>query len=139
MNDTVALFECIPGKTVMRDRKAASGYDGAGDWTAGAITQVSVDAVVHPVTGGTNLSDRMIQEIDNNRNRKWVVVYSPPLDDEVTPEVTWRTSSESGQFEADILIFNGDRYEIKMVDEWESGVLDHIKAIAVRLDIRDVD
>ena len=68
--ETVASFECIPGKTVIRDRKAASGYDTAGDWIAGTITSVNIDAVVHPITGGTNLSERMIQEIDNNRNRK---------------------------------------------------------------------
>jgi hypothetical protein len=81
----------------------------------------------------------MIQEIDNNRDRKWVVIYSPPLDNEVVPEVAWRTSSESGQYEADIMVYNGERYEIAMVDEWEAGVLDHIKAIAKRLDVRDVD
>ena len=137
--DTVAKFECIPGKTVIRTRKAASGYDTAGDWTPGTSTNVNIDAVVHPVTGKTNLSERMIQEIDNNRDRKWVVIYSPPLDSEVTPEIAWRTSSEAGQFEADIMVFNGDRYEIAMVDEWEAGVLDHIKAIAKRLDVRDVD
>ena len=137
--ETVAIFECIPGKTVQRDRKDASGYDTAGDWTPGTITSVSIDAVVHPITGSTNLSERMIQEIDNNRNRKWVVIYSPPFDSEATPEVAWRTSSEAGQFEADIMVYNGDRYEIAMVDEWEAGVLDHIKAIAKRLDARDVD
>ena len=137
--ETSAIFECIPGKPVQRDRKAASGYDTAGDWTAGTITSVTFDVVVHPVTGGTNLSSRMIQEIDNNRDRKWVVIYSPSFDSESTPEVAWRTSSESGQFEADIMVFNGDRYEIAMIDEWEAGVLDHIKAIAKKLDARDVD
>jgi hypothetical protein len=137
--DTVAGFECIPGKTVDRVRKAASGYDTAGDWIPGTPTTVQIDCVVHPVTAKTNLSERMIQEIDNNRDRKWVVIYSPPLDNEVVPEVAWRTSSESGQYEADIMVYNGERYEIAMVDEWEAGVLDHIKAIAKRLDVRDVD
>tara|TARA_R100001086_G_scaffold233551_1_gene155272 strand:+ start:324 stop:740 length:417 start_codon:yes stop_codon:yes gene_type:complete len=137
--DTTAAFECIPGKTVQRVRKADSGYDTAGDWIPGAQTTVDIDAVVHPVTSKTNLSERMIQEIDNARDRKWVVIYSPPMDNEVTPEVAWRTSSESGQYEADIMIYNGQRYEIAMVDEWEAGVLDHIKAIAKRLDVRDVD
>ena len=137
--ETVAKFECIPGVTVQRDRKAASGYDTAGDWVPGVPTSVMLEGVVHPITAKTNLSERMIQEIDNNRDRKWVVIYSPPTDQEVVPEVSWRTSSESGQFEADIMVYNGDRYEIAMLDEWEAGVLDHIKAIAKRLDVRDVD
>ena len=136
---TVAKFECIPGVTVQRDRKAASGYGTDGDWIAGVPTSIMLEGVVHPVTGKTNLSERMIQEIDNNRDRKWVVIYSPPTDQEVVPEVSWRTSSESGQFEADIMVYNGERYEIAMIDEWEAGVLDHIKAIAKRLDTRDVD
>ena len=136
---TVAKFECIPGATVQRDRKAASGYGTDGDWIVLAPTSVMLEGVVHPVTGGTNLSERMIQEIDNNRDRKWVVIYSPPTDQEVIPEVSWRTSSESAQYEADIMVYNGERYEIAMVDEWEAGVLDHIKAIAKRLDLRDVD
>ena len=81
----------------------------------------------------------MIREIDNNRNRKWVVIYSPPTDQEVIPQVSWRTSSERGQYEADIMVYNGDRYEVMMIDEWEAGVLNHIKAIAARVDVRDVD
>lgn len=136
---TVAEFKCIPGVTVQRDRKAASGYDTAGNWVAGAPTSVMLEGVVHPVTAKTNLSDRMIREIDNNRDRKWVVIYSPPTDQEVVPEVSWRTSSERSQTEADIMVYNGDRYEIMGIDEWEAGVLDHIKAIAVRVDVRDGD
>ena len=124
---------------ILRVRKAASGYGTDGSWIAGVPDSVMLEGVVHPITGGTNLSERMIQEIDNNRDRKWVVIYSPPTDQEVVPEVSWRTSSESGQFEADIMVYNGERYEIAMIDEWEAGVLDHIKAIAKRLDLRDVD
>ena len=137
--NTVAKFECIPGVTVQRDRKTASEYDTAGEWVAGAITTVMLEGVVHPVTAKTGLSDRMIREIDNNRNRKWVVIYSPPTDQEVIPQVSWRTSSERGQYEADIMVYNGDRYEVMMIDEWEAGVLNHIKAIAARVDVRDVD
>ena len=136
---TVAKFECIPGVTVQRDRKAASGYDTSGEWVVLVPTSVMLEGVVHPITAKTNLSERMIREIDNSRDRKWVVIYSPPTDQEVIPEVSWRTSSEEGQYEADIMVYNAQRYEIMMVDEWEAGVLDHIKAIAVRLDTRDVD
>jgi len=137
--ETEASFECIASKTVSRIRHASSGYDASGDWIAGVEDPVDIQAVVHPVTAGTNLSERMIREIGNSRDRKWVVIYSPPQDTQRSPEVTWRTSSESGQNEADIMIYNGQRYEIMMIDEWEAGVLDHIKAIAVRLDVRDGD
>lgn len=137
---TVAEFDCIASRQVERVRKAASGYDTNGDWIDGTPTSFNVEGVVHPVTAKTKLSERMIREIDNNRDRKWVVIYSPPLDTQTpTPEVTWRTSSESGQYEADILVYNGQRYEIMMIDEWEAGVLDHIKAIAMRVDVRDGD
>lgn len=128
---SIAEFDCIPEQTISRERKAASEYDSGGTWVQGSITATPVEGVVHPVTGGTNLSDRMIREIDNNRNRKMVVVYS-------IPDI-WRTEDESAGSQADIMVYLGDRYEIMMVDEWRSGVLDHDKALAARLDIRDVD
>jgi len=136
-DSTVAIFESIPGKTVSRIRHAASGYDTAGDWIVGGETPTNIDVIVHPITGKTSLSERMIREIGNNRDRKWVVIYSPPLDSLDT--IAWRTSSEAGQYEADIMVYKSDRYEIMMVDDWEAGVLDHIKAIAVKQDLRDVD
>lgn len=136
-DSTIAIFECIPAVTVSRIRHATSGYDTAGDWTAGGETPTDIDVVVHPITNKSNLSERMIREISGNRDRKWVVIYSPPLDNLGT--VAWRTSSESGQYEADIMVFKSDRYEIIMIDEWETGVLDHIKAIAVKQDLRDGD
>ena len=135
--ETVATFECIPGRTVQRDRFTAGEYDTAGDWVEAAPTSVMLEAVVHPVTAKTNLSQRMIDEIDNARNREWVVIYSPPTDQEVVPEVSWRVGNEDGQYTSDIMVYNGERYEIAMVDDWQAGVLDHIKAIAKKLDVRD--
>jgi len=128
---SVATFECIPGVTITRVRKAASEYDAAGDWVAGTPTSDPVEGVVHPATASKSLSDEMIREIDNNRNRKMVVVYSVPS--------TWQTEDEAAGQQADIMIFNGDRYEIMMIDDWDSGVLDHQKALAARLDLRDGD
>ena len=129
---SVATFDCIPGITITRVRKAASEYDTAGDWVAGAPTSDPVEGVVHPATSGNrSLSDQMIREIDNNRNRKMVVVYSVPA--------TWQPEDEEAGQQADIMIYNGDRYEIMMIDDWDSGVLDHQKALAARLDLRDGD
>lgn len=134
---STATFECIPGVTVQRDRYSASEYNSAGVWVEGVPVSVMLEALVHPITAKTNLSSRMIDEIDNARNRKWVVIYSPPTDQEVVPEISWRTSNEDGQHQSDIMVYNGDRYEIAMVDDWQAGVLDHIKAIAKKMDVRD--
>lgn len=137
MSDTVAKFQCIPGRTVQRDRFSTSEYDTAGDWVEGIPVSVMLEGVVHPVTAKTNLSQRMVDEIDNGRNRDWVVIYSPPTDQEVVPSVSWRVGNEDGQFQSDIMVYNGERYMIAAVDNWQAGVLDHIKAIAKKLDVRD--
>jgi len=132
-----AKFECIAGVQVQRDRYPASEYDTAGDWNEGVPESVMLEGVVHPVTAKTNLSSRMIQEIDNNRNREWVVIYSPFIDQEISPGVSWREGNEDGQYSSDIMTYRGEKYEIAMVDKWQAGMLDHIKAIAKKLDVRD--
>ena len=128
---TTAEFRCIPAGTVQRARKAAGEYSTGGTWVAGAETVTDVEGVVHPVTAKSRLSERMIREISGNRTRKWVVVYSAPG--------TWQTEVEEIGQQADIMIYAGSRYEIMMVDDWEAGVLDHQKAIAAKLDVRDGD
>lgn len=128
---SVAEFICIPGQVITRTRRAASEYNSAGTWVAGAPTDTAVEGVVHPATSTKSLSDSMIRELDNNRGRKTVIVYSVPD--------TWQTDDESTGTQADIMTYLGERYEILMVDEWRSGVLDHDKALAALLDIRDSD
>ena len=130
--DTVAEFECIPGRTITRERHTASEYGTDGRWVDLPPTvDLLIQGVVHPATSKKSLSEAMIREIDNNRSRKMVVVYSVPD--------TWMTEDEALGIKADIMVYLGERYEAMMVDEWRSGVLDHDKTLMARLDLRDGD
>lgn len=128
---SVAEFNCIPGVTISRERRAASGYGTDGRWIELAPTVVAVEGVAHPATSQKSLSTLMIREIDNNRGREMQVIYSVPD--------TWQEESEALQTKADLCVINGTRFEVMMIDKWRSGVLDHDKVLVARLDLRDVD
>lgn len=128
---TTAAFRCIPGREINRIRSAPSEYNSSGDWVQGAETIEPVEGVIQPITAKAKLSERMISEIDNNRSRAWVVVYTD-LD-------TFIEQDERAGIQADLFEYRGNRYEVMMVDNWDAGVLDHQKAIAARLDPRDGD
>lgn len=93
--------------------------------------QFTVQAVLHPISGKTRLSERMIREIDGNRSRKWIVLYAEPS--------TFQTEDEPNLIQADHLEINGERFEVMQIDDWDAGVLDHQKVLAGRLDVRDSD
>lgn len=87
--------------------------------------------MTHPVTAKSRLSERMIREIDGNRSRKWVVFYAPLG--------TFRGEDEANLIQADHIEYQNERFEVIDTDEWQSGILDHQKVLAARLDARDTD
>lgn len=56
----------------------------------------------------------------------------------VYTDSTVQSIDEFGQLEADLMDFGGQLYEIQLASRHEMGTLDHTKAIAVRLDNRNI-
>jgi hypothetical protein len=124
---TTATFEAIEAIDVVRHRRAAGTFVN-GTFVEGADATATVQSVVHPVTAKTKLSERMMREIDLQRNTDWIVLYSA-LDTYVVGRDTEGTVNDRVEF-------NGSTWEVKMVDNWRAGVLDHQKAIAARVQPR---
>lgn len=124
---TIAGFESIPPVEVIRHRRAAGAFVN-GTFVPGADATATVESVVHPVTAKTKLSEAMRREIDLQRNTDWIVLYSA-LD-------TYVVGRDSEGTVNDRVEFNGATWEVKMVDNWRAGILDHQKAIAARVQPR---
>lgn len=127
---TIAGFETIPPITVSRHREVPGTFVD-GEYIGGVVTDTDVESVIHPYTNRTKLSANMLREIDLQRNTDWIVLYSA-LD-------TYRQGNEATGVKGDTVTFDGSEWEIKAVDQWRAGVLDHQKALASRVQPRAND
>jgi hypothetical protein len=109
---TIAAFEAIEAVEVTRTR-FASGTWVDGTFVPGAGTDATVESVIHPVTAKTKLSERMLREIDLQRNSDWIVLYSA-LD-------TYVAGREQDQNTPDRIAFADAVWEVKMVDNWRAS------------------
>jgi hypothetical protein len=90
-----------------------------GYWKDGTDTSVSIEANVQPLKGYELMS---LPEVD--RTKESIKVYC---------EETLRTLSEVGQTKADLIIWEGKKYQAVKTLTYKMGVLDHTKTICYRL------
>ena len=93
-----------------------------GDWVIGSPTSVSIEANIQPMSYHETL-----QFPESERTKKWCNVWT---------EFLIRTNREGiTGWNADLFYWQGDLYEIRKVQYWSMGVLDHYHAQASRLEI----
>lgn len=102
--------------TVLRKGEGAwvDGY-----WVDGVETPIEIEANVQPLKGHELMS---LPEAD--RTKESIKVYG---------EATLRTLSEVGQTKADLIIWEGKKYQAVKTLTYKMGILDHTKTICYRL------
>lgn len=105
-------------KDVALKRVAQGSYNNKGLWVDGAETDMTIKASVQPAT------TEDLQSLPENRRTLGAYrLYS---------SFEFQTLVE-GQKNPDVVTIKGQEYEIAQVDPWENGVINHYKAIAVRI------
>lgn len=94
-----------------------------GAYQKGASTQKTISANVQPVLKGTDTL--LVPEAD--RSKEIIKIYTTHL-------LKSRTEG-TNSVEADIVTYNGKQYEVMRVIEYKMGMLNHVKAIAVRKEL----
>lgn len=122
------LFQCIQPIIVQRISYTAGSYDSAGLWSDGSTITEDVEAIVTPSIWRMG-SFQTMREQDGDRTRKWIELYSEPD--------TWTVVQEAEQIRADKVIYQGDTYEIRSLNAWQSDVINYDHALAMKLDERD--
>lgn len=95
-----------------------------GEWIEGTTVEVPVQVNIQPLKGY-----EILQLPESERTRVWWKVYSADV---------LRTEKEGdGGWDADELIWKGDRYKVMKVDDWTSGmsILEHTKAYCTRIEL----
>lgn len=93
-----------------------------GDWVVGPPTEVPIEANIQPMSYHETL-----QFLESERTKKWCNVWTESL---------VRTNREGlTGWNADLFYWQGDLYEVRKVQSWSMGVLNHYHAQACRLEI----
>ena len=105
-------------------KRYTSGWED-GRWVTVAPSSFTVNANVQPM----KYTDLMLLP-ESERTREWIKVY---VELNESNHFSIRTAREgSDGWEADRFVWHGDEYRIMKIHHFEMGVLDHIKALAVR-------
>lgn len=107
--------------TLKVTRYSGSGYVN-GRWSDGTVSYFSLVANVQPTTLG-NMT-KLLPEGD--RGKKSVYVFTRGLSKQTTSSV------EGTMQKGDEFVWAGDTYEVRDVQQYEMGVLDHQMCLAVR-------
>ena len=126
---SVAAFDCIPGKELKRIRYFAGEYDATGTWVEADPREEIVSGVAMPAKNFGSKEDLRSLEGDGRRKRDWIKIYSPPG--------TWQVMDEDKGIRADKLCYQDTIYEIRKVNDYTTGVLDHDEAYAIECDVSD--
>jgi len=93
-----------------------------GDWVEGTEAEIIRTVNIQPLKPNEIL---MLPEAE--RTRQWWKVYS---DEDL------RTDKEGANgYSADEFIYQGERYKIMKVSNYEMGILNHHKALATRIEL----
>lgn len=93
-----------------------------GDWVEGTEAEIIRTVNIQPLKPNEIL---MLPEAE--RTRQWWKVYS---DEDL------RTDKEGASgYSADEFIYQGERYKIMKVSNYEMGILNHHKALATRIEL----
>lgn len=87
-------------------------------------TSFVVEANVQPF----NYRDLMVLP-ESDRNKEWIKVYV------ATSEILRTARQGSDGYDADEVLWNGERFKVMRLQSYAMGVLDHVKAICARVEI----
>nr|DAO21583.1 MAG TPA: Minor capsid protein [Caudoviricetes sp.] len=116
--------------TVERQNVGQVGDDGY--YTPSAITTMTIFASVQPL----NTKEYTQLGIDGERNVRYVKAYTKTRLYAVRAN-GWKPAAHDGQFQADVIIWQGSRYKVIQCDPYQSGVISHYKAIAQEVTAHD--
>lgn len=115
-------LQLIPKKTYTVTRaatKLANPYDANGVLLPTTPTTLTIQAHIQPLT-----PNQIIQMPEGDRTQSWCKGYTDTL---------LRTAKEgTPKYSADTFVWNGATYEVRKVDVWDTGVMDHYKFYAIR-------
>ena len=118
---TIPLFLSVGKSTYTFTRRAGSYVNGR--WLDGAATTFSIACNIQP-----NIQGKMTKLLPEGDRSKYSIVI---LTNGISQSV--RTSQEgSGLLKGDEVTWNGDVYEVREINFYNLGVLDHYMALAVR-------
>ena len=107
--------------TITRVRKTSGDYLG-GVWVDGVSEEVTILANVQPTKGS-----ELMALPESDRSRDIIKIY--------TTEEILGVQEGDGKTSPDLIIWQGNTYEVKIVYVQRMGVLDHTKALAARIPI----
>lgn len=87
-------------------------------------TSFIVEANVQPF----NYRDLMVLP-ESDRTKEWIKVYV------ATSEILRTARQGSDGYDADEVLWNGERFKVMRLQSYAMGVLDHVKAICARVEI----
>jgi len=87
-------------------------------------TSFVVQANVQPF----NYRDLMVLP-ESDRTKEWIKVYV------ATSEILRTARQGSDGYDADEVLWNGERFKVMRLQSYAMGVLDHVKAICARVEI----
>lgn len=90
----------------------------------GVETSFVVEANVQPF----NYRDLMVLP-ESDRTKEWIKVYV------ATSEILRTARQGSDGYNADEVLWNGERFKVMRLQSYAMGVLDHVKAICARVEI----
>ena len=102
-------------------RKTAGSYVD-GDWVEGAEATVTIDVNIQPLKEAELL---LLPEAD--RGKQWWKMYS-------ASEIRMDKQGTSG-WSADEFVYQGDRYKVMKVENYQMSILNHYKALAARMEL----
>lgn len=87
-------------------------------------TSFIVEANVQPF----NYRDLMVLP-ESDRTKEWIKVYV------ATSEILRTARQGSDGYDADEVLWNGERFKVMRLQSYKMGVLDHVKAVCARVEI----
>lgn len=108
---------------VIRQATGTVGSDGY--YTPGTKETIIIYASVQPL----NANEYTQLSVAGARNTRYVKAYTTTRL-YTAHEINWEAAQYDGQFQADIIIWQGSRYKVIQCDPFQSGVISHYKAIA---------
>ena len=93
-----------------------------GEWVEGTETSVPIEVNIQPLKEAELM---LLPEAD--RGKQWWKVYS-------ASEIRMDKQGTSG-WAADEFVYQGDRYKVMKVENYQMSILDHYRALAARMEL----
>jgi hypothetical protein len=123
MSFSPPLLLPLTGKVTVDVKRSEGGSRVKGVWVNNAPTTISIEANIQPVLKGTDTL--LVPEGD--RSKEIIKIYTTTL---LKSRVEGTTSNQG-----DVVEWDGKHFEVMKVIEYQMGVLNHVKAIAVRREL----